>query len=141
MPTARGVAEGAMPSVGWKRVTGDDAVQVVPGLVRKQPPRKAHRAENARAEPALDARERVLQESVVEARVVRDEKRARGRAATSSAMRSKLGASRTIALVMPVSAWISGGIGMPGLTSVLHSVTRARPSLRHSRRPGRSRPR
>ena len=25
---------------------------------------------------------------------------------------------------MPVSAWISGGMGTPGLTSVLHSVTR-----------------
>jgi hypothetical protein len=28
---------------------------------------------------------------------------------------------------MPVSAWISGGMGTPGLTSVLHSVTAGSP--------------
>ena len=31
------------------------------------------------------------------------------------------GASRTIASVMPVSAWMAGGIGTPGFTSVDHS--------------------
>ena len=63
-------------AVAWRAIT---LSRLWPRLVRKQPARKPHRAQHARGEPALEARERVLQESVVEARVVRDEQRA-GRA-------------------------------------------------------------
>ena len=70
------------------------------------------------------ARELVLEEAVVEAGVVRDEDDSPAtRPTTSSAICRKVGASATIALVMPVSAWISGGMLHSGLTSVLHSPT------------------
>ena len=42
---------------------------------------------------------------------------------TSAATVENVGADFTIASVMPVSAWIAGGIGTSGSTSVLHSVT------------------
>ena len=73
----------------------------------------------------------MLEEAVVEARVVGDEEaaveaRARPRAATDE----NVGAPRTIASVMPVSAWIAGGIGTPGSTSERPLVDPRRPAVR-----------
>ena len=65
------------PSIG-KRVALDHAVEIVPLGVRKHPARQLDGAQHARAEAAVEARERVLQKAVVEARVVRDEQRAGG---------------------------------------------------------------
>ena len=44
--------------------------------------------------------------------------------ATRDAILEKVGAPATMASVMPVSAWIAGGIGASGSTRLAHSVTR-----------------
>ncbi len=72
------VAQCAVPSGDGQCMPRDDAVEIVPRLVRKQPPRQSHRAQDARRERALSPRERVLEEAVVEAGVVRHEQRVGG---------------------------------------------------------------
>ena len=54
-------------------VAVDQAVQVVARVLRVQAPRQLYRAQRARLEAQAGALERVAQEAVVEARVVRDE--------------------------------------------------------------------
>src|SRR5664279_3927264 len=49
------------------------------------------------------------------------------RASMAEAMAGKAGAPFTIASVMPVSSWMTAGMGSPGFTSVLHSLTRGGP--------------
>ena len=49
------------------------------------------------------------------------------RSSISRAIAGNVGAPRTIASVMPVSAWMTGGIGTSGSTSELHSWTRGGP--------------
>ena len=93
-----------------ERMARDQRVESVPVGVGKQPPRQAHRAQHARSERSLEARERMLQESVVEARVVRDEHAAAEHLRAHRRRSSRTSApTRTIASVMPVSAWIAGG--------------------------------
>ena len=67
-----------MPPGDGQPVPRDDAVEIVPRLVRKQPPRQPDRAQHARGERALLPRERVLEKAVVEAGVVRHEQRVGG---------------------------------------------------------------
>ena len=54
-------------------VTRDERVESVALRFRKQPPRQAHRAQRARVEGTPGAGEGVLQETMVETGVVRDE--------------------------------------------------------------------
>ena len=69
------------------------------------------------------AAEFVAQEAVVEAGIVRDEELALEPCEQVSAISAKAGASATMSSVMPVSAWMVGGIRRPGFTSVDHSPT------------------
>ena len=56
-----------------ERMPRNQRIEAVAVGLRKQSPRKAHRAQHARGECAAQTRVRMLQEPVVEARVVRDE--------------------------------------------------------------------
>jgi hypothetical protein len=72
-----GVAQGAMARADDQAVARDQAVEVVPRVLRKQLARKFDGAQHRGAKIVPRALEFVLQEAVVEARVVGDEQAAR----------------------------------------------------------------
>ena len=114
---------------GAARRRGRSARRWRPGCGARGPDRDSATGAPCTASCALEfqsgTRELGLEEAVVEARVVRDENgTVEQRSKTCCASPANGGASRTISLVMPVSHWISGGIGTPGLTSDDHSSTR-----------------
>ena len=132
-----------MAVVDGERMPRDQRVEAVAVGVRDRAGATARTVHSTRArERPLEARELVLQEAVVEARVVRDEHaRRRGAAATSRAIGENVGARRTIASVMPVSAWISGGIGHLGIDQRAPLADPRRAAVAVARRRGRCRPR
>ena len=69
----RGIGRRAARDRRFQRVARDHRIEAVPDSLRIQPPRKPHRAQHVRGEGDLHAPELVLDEAVVEARVVRDE--------------------------------------------------------------------
>ena len=97
------------------RIAGDAVaphhrIEIVAPLLRRQRAREAHGAEHRRAEAPAEPPEFVAQESVVEARVVRDEEAAGETGLDGfSATASKGGASATMASVMPVNCWMAYG--------------------------------
>jgi hypothetical protein len=72
LPDRLGVAHRTMPRTALDAVARDQAVEVVARMLGVQAPRELHGTERLRAEGVPGALEFVLQETVVEARVVRD---------------------------------------------------------------------
>ena len=118
-----------MTIVRGERVTRHDRVEPVALRLREEPPRQAHGAQRLRLECEPGAQERVLEEAMVEARVVRHEYAVAQAIVDLAGERREGGAPRTIASVMPVSAWIAGGNG--------HLRVDQRAPLGDARRPAR----
>ena len=117
-PSARWRASQAMP---WRCITASRLWPRSSGVSARD--RRTVQSTGARKR-RLEAPELAPQESVVEARVVRDEEPAvEPRLRCSRPRPRKGGASATIASVMPVNCWIAYGMRTPGLTSVEYSST------------------
>ena len=94
----------------------------------EHPPRQPDGAQHRRARPGdLAALRGGAQEADVEAGVVGDQHRAAGELQERRQHRVDLGASHTMAVVIPVSWTICGGMLRPGSTSVANSPSTTPP--------------
>lgn len=107
----------------------DEGIESVPMMFGKERARQLDGAQHAGVEVAPQARKRRLDEAEVEARVVGDED-AVGQQTLDARSASKRGASATISLLIPVTRWISGGMGMSGSTRLSQRSTSTPSSTR-----------
>src|ERR1700736_2474444 len=67
------VAQGTMPGAAGELVTLHHGIEIVPGILGKQAPRKLDRAKNWRGEARIQPEKFAAQKRVVETRVMRHE--------------------------------------------------------------------
>ena len=99
----------------------DQGVEPMRVVLGKEGPRQPDCAQDVGTEPVAAAAKLGFDEAVVEARVVGDKNPTCEQFGDGRQELGKHGAPRTMSLVMPVSAWMSDGIGTPGSTSDDHS--------------------
>lgn len=73
LPDQVGIGERPVAVAGLQSVAGDQAVEVVPGVFRKEPARQAHGTQHVCAESLSQALKFVLDEAIVETGIVGDE--------------------------------------------------------------------
>jgi hypothetical protein len=103
------IGQRTVAGIGPQAMPFDQAVEVVAVVFRVQGPRQLDGAGDGAAEIDAQAPELVLQETVVEARVVGDEQATPQATQGFSATSANGGAAATMSLVMPVSCSMKGG--------------------------------